>query len=164
MTDATVRVNLLAFASCKCGHIVLLLLRVGTYALADIFEAAYSITHYLQKLLRRSVSIKMLTDSETLPRSLLKCSTTEEKGPTIDTRATREAYENVEITNIGCIRSNQNIADGLTKVTHCDAPDDVLPSRVLNIKIEQCIERATPTTSDEKIASVCNGLLRKGNT
>lgn len=106
----------------------------------------------------------MLTDFESLPRSLLKCSTTAEKRLMIDTRATREAYENVEIPNIGCFSSNQNTADGLAKVTHYDAPDDILPSGVLNTKIEQCIERATTKTSKEELASLRNGLLRKGNT
>lgn len=82
---------------------------------------------------------------------MVKYSTTAEKRLIIDIRATREAYENRDITNIGWIPLNQNIAGGLNKVTDGDALDDELRIGVLNIKIKQWIERAMSSTCDEML-------------
>lgn len=100
MTDTTKRVNWLAFASYKCRRIVRLKLGGETYAFDESFDIAYSIAHDMQKLLRQTVQITILTDSESMFRLLLKSSTTPEKILIINIRATREAYENGYITNI----------------------------------------------------------------
>lgn len=72
-------------------------------------------------MISRLLELTMLTDSLSPFKVLLKASTTTEKGLMIDIRAAREAYEKFEVRNVGCVRSEDNLADGLTKPGKCQA-------------------------------------------
>lgn len=55
----------------------------------------------------------------------------------IDARATREAFTNGEISNIGLIKSSQNAADGITKSKECNAFERILDTGIVDTKVEQ---------------------------
>ena len=84
-------------------------------AFTDLFDDAFSIRSQIEHALRRCLALHLLTDSISLFDIISKGSRTREKRIMLDTYATRESYENQETSNIGFVRSNHNLADGLTK-------------------------------------------------
>ena len=56
-----------------------------------------------------------MTDSKSLFDIISKGSRTSEKRVTLDIHTARQAYQSREISNIGFVRSSDNLADGLTK-------------------------------------------------
>lgn len=54
-----------------------------------------------------------------------------------DLRAARESYKSGVISNIVCIRSRYNLADGLPKLVRCAAMKDFWDGGVLKLHIEQ---------------------------
>lgn len=59
----------------------------------------------------------------------------------VDIFAALEAYEVGDISNVGWIRSHQNVADVLTKFTKCTALCEYLDSGKLTTKVEQWVVR-----------------------
>jgi hypothetical protein len=62
-------------------------------AFSDGFDAAYSLKHDLQTILKRNVDALMYTDSLSLFDVIKKSSTTAEKRLMIDLVVVREAYD-----------------------------------------------------------------------
>jgi hypothetical protein len=75
-------------------------------AFADGFDAAYSLKHDLQTILKQSVDILMYTDSMSLFDVVTKSSTTAEKRLMIDLVVVREAYDRMEIAQFAFLRTN----------------------------------------------------------
>jgi hypothetical protein len=86
-------------------------------AFEDGFDAAYSLKHDLQTILKRSVDKLMYTDRLSLFDVITKSSTTAEKRLMIDLVVVREAYDRMEIAQLAFLRTNWNPADALTKVS-----------------------------------------------
>ena len=59
---------------------------------------------------------------------ITKDSSTTEKGLTIDIASARECYNRQEISNVGLVASEHNIADGLTKETPNNALENLMSS------------------------------------
>lgn len=89
----------------------------------------------------RSVPIAILTDSHSLFNVMVKSTTTTEKRLMIDIEAAREAYARGEVSNVGWVRSEDNLVDGLTKIKKCDALHELLQTGVLSRKVERWITR-----------------------
>lgn len=86
----------------------------------------------------------MLTSLASLLQTLTKSSTVTEKWLMTNIRATREAYNRGEITNIDCLRFKYNIADVLAKITQCYAFANVALNGTLDMNIKEWIELETP--------------------
>ena len=56
-----------------------------------------------------------MTDSKSLFDIISKGSRTREKRVTLDIHTAQQAYQSRQISNIGFVRSSDNLADGLTK-------------------------------------------------
>jgi hypothetical protein len=95
----------------------------------------------LEQIIRGSVPITMLTDSKSLFDIITKSSTTSEKRLQIDVAAARNAYHEGELSEIGLIASEQNLADPLTKPKSTAPLADVLKRGRLNTTVLQWIER-----------------------
>lgn len=121
LIDGSGRANRLNFASYKCKRIVRSVLGGETYAFADGFDYAYMQRHDLEVIFKKTLLLTVPTDLESLLRVIIKASTTSEPRRMIDIRAARDAYHKGEISDVGLIRSAQNVSDGLTKVTRCSA-------------------------------------------
>lgn len=87
----------------------------------------------------------MLTDSESLLKTLVNSSTTTENRLMADIRAAKKDFERRVITHFGWIRTHFNDAEGISKEASCKALDEVLEKITLDAMIEQWIERAEPT-------------------
>ena len=62
-----------------------------------------------------NVQLYLLTDSKTLCDIISKACRTNEKRPMLDVYAARQGYKEQEISNIGFVRCDHNIADGIIK-------------------------------------------------
>lgn len=91
----------------------------------------------------RKLPLSIMADSDILIKTLPKSGITSENPLTIDMRATREAFDRNEILEIGRIRSQNNIADGLMKMKRYRSIEKVLFEKKLVLFTEQWIERST---------------------
>ena len=67
----------------------------------------------------------------------------------LDVYAARQAYKEHDISNVGFVRSNQNIADGLTKCINHEAILNVITTGKLSIKVEHRKIRKPKDTQEE---------------
>ena len=72
---------------------------------------------------------------------IVNASTTTEKRLMIDIRAAREAYEKHEIEHLGWVKSERNIADGLTKLGRCNALKELLNTGRIDTSSDKWVER-----------------------
>lgn len=145
LTDETNRVNWLHFRSYKCKRVVRSVLAGETHAFADAFDAAYAIRHDLVQIIRRYVPLNMVTDSDSLFKVIVQSSHTTERRLMIDIQAGREAYQAREIDNIGWVRSDGNLADGLTKVNKVDLIQTVMRTgKLVRVADQWVIRPPTP--------------------
>lgn len=84
-------------------------------AFAYLFDDAFALRTQLEHALRRGVAMHLLTDSKSLFDIISKGSRNSEKRIKLDLHATRQAYVSREISKIGFVHINHNLADGLTK-------------------------------------------------
>ena len=106
-----------------------------------MLDDAFTIRSQLQQALRRDVVMHLLTDSKCLFNIIGKSSRTSEKRLMLDISATRQAYKHKQISNIGFVRSERNLADGLTKPKIGKALYDLCHSGRHQIQVEQQIIR-----------------------
>lgn len=83
----------------------------------------------------------MITYSESLFNFIVKSSITTEKSPMVDIRATREAYNRRDISDVDWVGSAHNLADGLTKFAKRQPLVDFLDSGRLTTEVEQWVLR-----------------------
>lgn len=69
----------------------------------------------LENIYKSSIPLQVLTDSLQMLDVITKASSTTEHRLLIDIAAARESYNQEEISNIGLVLSEHNIADGLIK-------------------------------------------------
>ena len=84
-------------------------------AFADMFDKAISIRHQVEEILKQRVALQLLTDSKSLVDVISKGSRKSERKLMIDITNVRQGYQNNEIDNIGFVRTEHNLVDGLTK-------------------------------------------------
>ena len=107
------------------------------YAFADSFVAAFTIKRELEIILEKGIRLQMFTDCKSLFDIITKCSGTTEKRLLIDIKSVREAYDDFEISDVGFVRSENNPADGFTKVKPNSALQKILHGNRCDFKIEQ---------------------------
>ena len=83
----------------------------------------------------------LLMDSKFLFDIISKGSRTSEKRIMLDIHSALEAYQTQEISNIGFVRSCDNLADGLTKKKMQKALFNLLQTGIFEVKCEQWILR-----------------------
>lgn len=139
-------------------------------AFPDGFDYAYMLRYDLQRILGRTVPLAMLTDSESLFKTILKSTTTTEKRLMIDMQAAREAYGKKEISDVEWIRSEENSADKLTKSVPCSALEHVMDTGKVSTQVQQWVVRTrlpreqqnndtTPTSVSKKSECRKTGAL-----
>ncbi len=129
------------FRSYKARRVTRSVLSAEVIAFSDVFDVGIALTAQLSAILRRRVPLILLTDSKSLFDVISKGSRTSESRTLLDIAAAREGYRRREISNIGFVRSDQNLADGLTKTMTQAALPSVLSTGKLQITPEQWIIR-----------------------
>jgi hypothetical protein len=112
-----------------------------TMALADAFDAAYSLKHDLQSILQRKIPITIFTDSLSLFDVLTKATVPREKRLMIDLMAIKCAYKNGELETIAFIRTQHNPADVLTKVMNPTVLTNILETAKRQHVVDQWVIR-----------------------
>lgn len=85
------------------------ILGTEVYTFADAFDHAYTLKYDSQIMLRKHMSLYMLTDSKSLFDTLTKSSTTNRKPLMIDVRTVRDGYAIHKIFNVRFIRSENSL-------------------------------------------------------
>jgi len=121
---------------------------VELIAFSDMFDAAYTLAEELRQVIpAAAVPLHLFTDSKSLFDVISKGSKTSEKRLMLDIACTREGFARGDISNIGFIRTRDNLADGLTKPMNQSALQSVLMSGKLRLQPEQWIIRDAPGLS-----------------
>jgi hypothetical protein len=122
-----------------------------TMALADPFDSAFSLKCDLTSILRRPLPLLVLTDSKPLFDVLTNSKYTTEKRLMIELSAAREGFNRHEITNICLIKSEDNIADSMTKLSSNNSLHRLLTLHMIDPKILQyVVDPATPSANKDK--------------
>lgn len=111
------------------------------YAFVLGFDRAFIIKNDLEDMLKSTVPIRIYTDSKQVFDSMTKSKPTTERRLMIDLHATKDSYDRFEIESVALIRSDQNLADSLTKDTSANRLLVVLNSGNDDVKVTQCVER-----------------------
>lgn len=83
----------------------------------------------------------MLTNRKSRFDTIVKNSFMTEKRLMIDVNAAREAYQKLEISDIGHVDDPDNPADGLTKAKQCNGLNTVLQTGTVNHEVNQWVVR-----------------------
>ena len=86
-------------------------------------------------------TMHLLIDSKSLLDIILKGSNTSKKRIMLGFHAALQAYRLHEISNIGFVRTNHNLADGLTKANMQGALYKLMATGKLEVEAEQWILR-----------------------
>lgn len=148
LCDKFNRCNVLSFRSYKSRRVVRSVLGGEIYAFADGFDVAYMLRFDLESILNRTLRLCILTDSKSLFDTIVKNSFISEKRLMIDVQAAREAYQKLEISDIGHISGPDNPADGLTKPQPCPALTKLLTTGIADHPINQWVIRNNKSVFD----------------
>lgn len=136
--------HILDYSSKKSKRVVRSILGGEVYAFADGFERAFMLRHDLQTIYRKKIPLHILTDSLQMFDVITKASSTTERRLMIYIEAARESYNREEISNVGLVLSENNIADSLTKPNK--ALEKLLATGIDDNPVQQWIIR-TKTSS-----------------
>ena len=112
----------LIYKSRKCRRVVRSAMAAESIAFADCLDDAYTVKVELERMLGRSISLEMLTDSKQLFDAVCNSTRTKERRLMLDIDAAKQAFRRKEISDLGLIRSGENLADALTKNINTDNP------------------------------------------
>lgn len=115
LCDNKNRTHVLDYSSRKFKRVVRSILGGEVYAFSAGFDRGFILQYDLQTIYKRAIPLHMMTDSLQLFDVITKGSATTEKRLMIDVAAARESYNKYEISNVGLVASDYNIADALTK-------------------------------------------------
>jgi len=144
LADASGRAHVLSFSSRKSKRVVRSIMAGEVYALTAAFDEAYMLRYDLERLYDHHIPLTVLTDSKQLFDVITRGSHPTEKRLLIDVAAAREAYGQRELSNVGLVASENNPADGLTKVKACPALDSLLLTGRNHAAVEQWVVRPGP--------------------
>ena len=97
-----------------------------------------------------SMQFHFFPGSKSLFDIFSKGSRTFEKRLMLDVYAARQGYKQQDISNIGFVRSNQNISDRLTTSMNQEALRNAITSGKLSIEVEQWIIRKPKDAREER--------------
>lgn len=162
LADDTLRVNWLHFRSYKFKPVVRSVLGGDTHSFADSFDAAYDLRHDIEQMLDRKIPLCTVTDSDSLFKVIVQSSTTNERRLMIDIQACREAYQERKIDQIGWIKSDGNLADGLTKIDKVDLLKKVMRTGQLVWVADHWVICPPMTDHDNDLSEHETAKVRKG--
>ena len=141
LTDKSQAAVPVSFKSYKSRRVTRSVLSAEVIAFADLFDDAYALRSQIEQANGRAVPMHLMTDSKSLFDIISKGSRTSEKRVMLDIHSARQAYQAREISNIGFVRSCDNLADGMTKPKMQKALFQLLETGFHEVKCEQWIIR-----------------------
>ncbi|PXF45775.1 hypothetical protein BWQ96_04442 [Gracilariopsis chorda] len=141
LCDKFNRCNILSCRSYNSRRVVRSVMGAEVYAFADGFDVAHMLRFDLESIMNRKLRLCILTDIKSLFDTTVKNSFISEKRLMIEVQAAREAYQQLEILDIGHISGSNNPADGLTKPKTCLALVKLLTTGIMDHHINQWVIR-----------------------
>ena len=105
----------ISFKSYKSGRITPSVLYAEVIAFTDLFDDAMAIRSQIEHALQEPVPMNLMTNLKSFFDIISKGSRTSEERAMLEILATRQAYQRQKISNIGFLRSEDNLADRFTK-------------------------------------------------
>jgi len=143
LCDSSGQAHILSYSSRKCRRVVHSIMAGEVYAFSAAFDEAFVIRYDLERLYRRRIPLNMFTDSKQLFDVVTKASHPTEKRLLVDIAAARQAYNRQDLSNVGLVASENNIADALSKARGCGALDALLRTGVDRTPVVQWVIRPT---------------------
>lgn len=141
LSDAHCRSVPIAFRSYKSRRVVRSAMAGEVIAFSDLFDVSASLASELGQVYGRKIPVHLFTDSKSMFDVISKGSRTSEKRTMLDIAAAREGFADKTISDIGFVRSSENLADGLTKSMSQGALRDVVATGTFEVHPEQWIIR-----------------------
>ena len=152
LVDQDKNCSIITWSSTKCKRVTRSVLAAELYATANAFDIGFAIAHTFGHLLGRKIELRVFTDSRTLFDAIISFCAMTEKRLLIDIACLRQAYRSGELANLGWIRSEQNVADALTKDKVNSALHNVLRDHKLNVSVQQWISQGMiPSNLGQKV-------------
>jgi hypothetical protein len=139
LSDATGRFSIITYKSDKSKRVTRSSFAGECFAFADGFDRGPILKHELERMTGNCIPLMLFTDSKTLFDVITRARYTTETRLMIDISASREAFNERLISNIGLIKSEFNPADSLTKIGSNGAMLTLLRSGKIEHPIEQII-------------------------
>ena len=150
--DARGRVAPIHFKSYKARRVTRSVLSAELIAFSDVFDTAYTLAEEIKTALStQKVSICLFTDSKSLLDVISKGTRTAEKRVMLDISCPRQVFQRNEISDVRYVRSNQNLADGLTKKMKQEAIREVFQTGEWKVEPEQWIIKDKKETQSKFI-------------
>jgi len=131
----------ISFKSYKAKRVKRSVMAGEVIAFSDLFDVAVTLSEELSKVLGKKVPVNLFTDRKCLLDVISKGSRTSEKRMLIYIAAAREGFKSKVISDIGFVRSSNNIADGLTMSMNQAGLQAVMASSRLDMRPDQWIIR-----------------------
>jgi hypothetical protein len=135
------RFAIIKFRSGKCPRVTHSAMEAETCVFAEAFDAAFVMQHSLEKLLKRQIRLRMLTDSKQLFDAISHSTQTKERRILIDIAASKQSFERHEISDLGLVAGRDMLADCFTKGMEPTQLMSALASGFLRHEIKQWIIR-----------------------
>lgn len=108
-------------------------------AFSDMFDIDIALSLQMSKIMSRHIPVQLFTDNKSLFDGISKGSRASEKRTMLHIPAAREGFRDNLTSDIGFVRSNSNIADGLTNPMNQAALRNVLNNEFIEVRPEQWI-------------------------
>lgn len=141
IADKDIKVNLIDYTSYKSRRVVRSVLGTESVGLTDACLSAIVIHHGLRPMVRKTLKLQVLTDSEMLFNVIITDASTTAKRLMIDVKAGREAYNEGIIDDVIWVRRKYNLADAMTKASILPEFVEALEKNKLYYEVEQSINR-----------------------
>jgi hypothetical protein len=124
LVDQEQNAHVLTWFSRKSARVTVSVLTAETLSMVSTVDIAYALRLQLQAM-GLAFELDVLTDSKQLYQTLEGHGSVREKRLMLDVAALRQMFRKKEITRLGFVRSEYNLADRLTKLKTLDASSNL---------------------------------------
>eukprot|EP00170_Pyropia_yezoensis_P006154 contig_25038_g6173 len=126
------------------------------YALSAALDEAFIVRNDLEGLYRRHIPLSLFTDSKQVFDVITRATHPTEKRLLIDVAGLRESYKRREVSNLGLVTTENNMADAMTKLKCGSALDCLLKTGIETTPVAQWVIRPAvdppcPTTGGREV-------------
>ena len=141
LCDKQEHCHVLTYTSRKYRRFVRSIMTGEVYEFSHVFDAAVVLKHDMEFVYNQKIPLILPTDSKQMFHVITKARHTTERKLMIDIAAARESYTCGEISNLGLVLSEDNVADGLTKPGICETHHNLILFGTNELKVKQWIIR-----------------------
>lgn len=151
LCDASDHSHVLSYGSRESKRAVRSAMAGEMYALTAALDEAFIVRYDLEELYHRHIPLSLFTDSKQA-FDVITCAThPTEKRLLIGVAGLRESYNRREVSNLGLVTTENNMADAMTKLKCGSALDCLIKTGIDNTPVAQwvirpAIEPPCPTT------------------